>query len=291
MKKIIIIFITTMICTINVSAEEIYFENLNGATLTKEQYNTLIKEFRHDTLLIMEKELLNEIKHQKNLKVKKVEKYIQTDEYYDTLGNIVRREEKEIKKDLILNKEYIKDINSLNSVSHTTNMKILTLEIPEVNDKIVRVFLTNEWKSIPSVKSYDVIGIRPLSATNNCDIVILQSSAYQIWDGTNISYNLSSGDNKKYVKKCTGTSGLGVSMNIKNEVSKSLINKLSVGIMYDKPTYLIIEGTYQHATSTLSLSDSKSYTFHATGFGGVLKFNDSIISKKYDGMQGVTIQY
>ena len=49
--------------------------------------------------------------------------------------------------------------------------------------------------------------------------------------------------------------------------------------------------TYQHATSALTLANSKSYTFSSSGLGGVLYYSNSTIRNKYDGMQGLSMNY
>ncbi len=49
---------------------------------------------------------------------------------------------------------------------------------------------------------------------------------------------------------------------------------------------LLVRGAYEHATSTISLADSKNYSFSRSGQGGVFAFNGSI-GNKYDNMIGV----
>ena len=45
-----------------------------------------------------------------------------------------------------------------------------------------------------------------------------------------------------------------------------------------------VYGTYQHATTNVSLATSKSYTISSSGLGGVLNHS---YSSYYGGMQGV----
>ena len=49
-----------------------------------------------------------------------------------------------------------------------------------------------------------------------------------------------------------------------------------------------VYGSYQHASSTTTLSESKDYTISHLGYGGVIKFSDSV-KEKYDAMTGVSI--
>lgn len=55
--------------------------------------------------------------------------------------------------------------------------------------------------------------------------------------------------------------------------------------------YFLVEGTYQHATSNLTLSASKQYVFDATGLGGVLLFNSNSTRDKYDKTAGLFVQF
>ena len=76
-------------------------------------------------------------------------------------------------------------------------------------------------------------------------------------------------------------------MNIVDSVSSSLSNSMSVTIINNSTTYTAY-GTYQHATSDVTLSQSKNYSISSSGLGGVLAFANSVIGY-YDGMQGVDI--
>ena len=59
------------------------------------------------------------------------------------------------------------------------------------------VTITNTWLSLPKVRSFDVIALRP--ATNSMTINVNSGmiSGYQKWDGNTISYNSSSSNTKK----------------------------------------------------------------------------------------------
>ena len=49
-----------------------------------------------------------------------------------------------------------------------------------------------------------------------------------------------------------------------------------------------IYGSYQHASTTATLEESKKYTISHLGYGKVIKFNDNV-KKKYDAMTGVDL--
>ena len=140
------------------------------------------------------------------------------------------------------------------------------------------ITITNTWLSIPSVKSYDVIGYRN---GTGAAVSINSVSGYQKWDGNVISYN-SGSENYK-----SAGNGCGISMNIVDNVSRSLENSMTVTVINNAYTYTAY-GTYQHAQSNVTLAQSKNYTVNANGLGGVLDFAASVRGY-YDGMQGVNI--
>lgn len=75
-------------------------------------------------------------------------------------------------------------------------------------------------------------------------------------------------------------------MNIVDDVSTSLSNSMAITLLTGALPFTVY-GTYQHATSDLTLSQSQNYTFSSSGLGSVLKFANSV-SSKYDGMKGVS---
>ena len=47
-------------------------------------------------------------------------------------------------------------------------------------------------------------------------------------------------------------------------------------------------GSYQHATSAITLNESRNYNFHINGYGNVFQFGTTGL-EVYDGMAGVDI--
>ena len=77
--------------------------------------------------------------------------------------------------------------------------------------------------------------------------------------------------------------GVGISMNLVDSGSDYKLYLFIKGTSNPGTTY----GTYQHATSNISLNTSKSYTFTTSpnsGLGGVLNHN---YPSYFDNMQGV----
>lgn len=134
----------------------------------------------------------------------------------------------------------------------------------------------NVWKNIPSVKSYDVIGIR---FSTNFDVV--GAVGYQYYNGTSIQYS-PNGTNTKI-----SNNGVGTSMNIADSASSGLHMNLKIQGRADTPGTVYFGGSYQHATSTTTLAQSQNYNFSSSGYGGVFAFASSV-SGKYDAMQGVS---
>lgn len=150
------------------------------------------------------------------------------------------------------------------------------------------VTITNTWLSIPATKSFDVIALRPASNSMTVNINKNTISGYQKWDGQYVNYDKSSA-NTKVSSSFTGNGGLGISMNIVDGVTSSLENSMTVYFLSGADPFNIY-GTYQHAQSDVSLSESQNYSFSSSGLGNVLNFASSVKSK-YDAMQGVYLSY
>ncbi len=143
--------------------------------------------------------------------------------------------------------------------------------------------LSAHWKYIPNTRSYDVIGFRGdgFSFRNGSQSgeqrYYLSGSYHYVnysWNGTNI---------KKF------SNGFGISMNIVNSSIESLDLSISCDIK-DDITHPELFGSYQHATSNLTLANSQNYTLGSAGLGWVFVYPYNI-SSKYDGMGGVVITY
>lgn len=78
----------------------------------------------------------------------------------------------------------------------------------------------------------------------------------------------------------------GISMNIVDTTSLTSLSCAMGRKLDSKARPFTMYGTYQHATSKVTLSQSQDYSFGSGGLGNILKF-DSSVKSKYDGMQGV----
>ena len=156
---------------------------------------------------------------------------------------------------------------SLYSLSHETNAKILKLATSCSTTCMVTSTLS--WKNVPNVKSYDLIG------------------AYA--SGTKIKYFkkalLSYGSNSttSVEKNVTST---GVSSTFKLPDTKELMTIVQQFEVNKDGTIYV---SYQHAKKSISLANSRKYSFSASGYGGVYNFSFDV-SSYYDGMGGVKTQ-
>lgn len=262
--------------------EDIYYTNLNGVNLTKQQYDNLLKVFDEDTIATMEQSGIDIYKNETNL-TKTVEvKYIRTDYFLDAYGNVAVSSDTEVSEsDAVLFIENQKNGLQTAASSHQTSMK--RLEISGVAGTLdVKTFtITNTWLSMPQVRSFDVIAFG--NGENSTVYTFGNISGYQKADGEIINYS-SNGTNIKKDKN----GGVGISMNIVDSVSSSLVNSLTVSFYtYDDP--FLGYGTYQHATSDVTLSQSQNYTFSTSGYGNVLNFASSVRGY-YDNMKGVELE-
>lgn len=295
MKKILIsILMTMMILPTGVYAQETepYYTNINGATLTEVQYTRLREVFSEDTIYTMTVDAINLLKDETQFRTTEEVKYIRIDDYYDRSGNYIDTIETEVTEKEALN---FSDNNQTSTyawnVTHQTSMKKLYMQVvlSGVGESQKTVTLTNTWLSLPSTRSYDVIALRPGQNSLTVNVNSSTISGYQKWDGNYINYSANS-DNTKISTVFDGNGGIGISMNIKDDVTTSLENSLSVTFASGSNPFKIY-GTYQHAQSSVTLSESQNYSFSSAGLGKVLAFNSSSIESKYDRMSGVYLSY
>lgn len=288
MKKILIItsiFLSSIILVPRVNASETFYTNNLNVNMTEEQYNMLSTKVSEDIIAnLSQEEFDSAISDLDNIEEEVIEMYVQTTYYTDPAGNEHYYEE-EITEDEYENFNPIQPMSdcSTGAACWETNAKKVYLAIgsfPE--EKSYMYILTNTWKSIPKVKSFDVIALR--WNINGGNFTVTNYYGFQEYDSSSIRY-AKGGDNSKAT-----SDGVGISMNIVDSTSSSLLNQLVVHGYYTSYTDVVVAilyGTYQHATSNLTLSQSKSYSFSNSGLGNVLYYSNSTIRNAYDGMQGI----
>lgn len=158
--------------------------------------------------------------------------------------------------------------NSLNtrSLVYETQMKQLKVSSSCSSDCIVATTLI--WKSLPAIRSYDLIG----AFFDNTSLV------------GNVSSYLLSGNN--YISPSnTLTNSNGVSATIKLPNGN---NNMEVVQQFMVKRSGSINVSYQHARKSITLANSKKYILSRSGYGGVFDFDESI-SSYYDAMGGITL--
>lgn len=133
------------------------------------------------------------------------------------------------------------------------------------------ITLLATWKGVPTIKSYDVIAVRFDNVSLNGSYTFKQ--VYVANGSMKVSYD---SYNQNF------SNGFGSSFLLGNG------SGLEISLMFMASGNGKIYGSYQHASSSASLSDSMKYSISYLGNGGVIKFDESVRSK-YDAMPGVEI--
>ena len=256
-----------------VNAED--FVTNEGYTIPQIVYNDLLKIFSPARIETMPYDNYQQIMSL-NLdfdNVQKDVKYIKT-EYNNITGQSVETE--------ITEAEY----NNLENIPSTmtsyveTNYKKQVLNLIKTGSAQAYAELSLVWKVQPAVRSFDVIAMRDA----NLNLVNGTQTGYQIYNDGSSSTNSSI----RYAFDGTNinnqSNGFGISMNLKNGSLSYL--ECVIDAIYTIEGYAAhVFGSYQHATSDVSLATSKNYTLDGSGMGHVILFNNNI-SSYYDGMQG-----
>ena len=227
-----------------VSAEatnNIYYTNQNGINLTEKEYNLVKNMFDEHFVEIMNQE---DYEHISRLDVNN------------------RQVELTIKEP-----DYIQSRTS--SFVETQGKKLVIGKSCYGNG--CAIIMTNTWKYVPKVKSYDVIGAMFSNTSLSSDGYVTTFK----FDGVNHTCN-------NYVKK---SDGIGCSYKLDSKATQEFYTYMNFDVYPNGLVY----GSYQHATSSVTLSQSKNYTFHINGYGNVFLFNTTKAKDSYDGMDGVSI--
>ncbi len=290
MKKIMLFLLCAFFASgIQVYASEnTYITNLNGINMTKEQYQYLSNFYTEKTIMNMTEEKFDSEMNRIFSPKEESQKYIKTVTYFDMQGvptsNDYEISEQEYNNPII---PYANNCTEDFAIGcWETSYKKLHMVIwgsGETKVETERIVLINDWKVMPKVRSYDVIGVRYYNwqLTNAWGDQTSISSNEGV-NTTEYSYN---GANMNIQ-----SNGVGISQNLYNYSSTySLSNRIVAegNVLAD---HIGRYGSYQHATRDVTLAQSKNYSFNSNGLGEVFAFNSGIGSY-YDGMQGVSHAY
>ena len=149
---------------------------------------------------------------------------------------------------------------------HTTSYKSLSIT-SSCGSTNCLIILSLDWLANPAVRSYDVMGALFHNVTRQSTPVTTYADS--ISSNTTGTYKYAS-------------DGFGASF------------KLGTGsnIFVTQQFYVsrggTVFGSYQHATSAITLNESRNYNFHINGYGNVFQFGTTGLDV-YDGMAGVDI--
>lgn len=158
-----------------------------------------------------------------------------------------------------------------------TNMKYLALLVESDGSDVVFTFYNN-WKSMPSYKSFDVIGMR---WTGDFSYYSYYGEQYTNGNSGVIEYYPGNGNFK------TGTNAIGLSQNLVDSATQIQSKLILVG---ECTTSGRVYASYQHARANITLATSKKYNFSSSGMGNVFAFYDGVGSY-YDNTIGLSKSY
>ncbi len=219
---------------VKVNAQENYYENVQGVKLTEKEYNFYT-----------------------NMYWEGYQEYITVDDY------------ETFKKMDVFDKEIDKKIVSNSPLTRTTSVTSnnRVLSITKVCSTNCVFSLVNSWNSKPTIRSYDVIGVRLKG-------VKLVSKNGVLVTGANYS--------KKYDSAKSFDNGFGYSILLPN------VENIRTTLTFTTTKGGTVYGSYQHAISNTTESISKQYTIGLGGYGGVFNFTGTA-KNIYDKAPGVDI--
>ncbi len=125
---------------------------------------------------------------------------------------------------------------------------------------------TATWTGVPNIRSYDVIGAY-LGGTELIGTPVTTVGSTTTTDGS--------------LEIVKASNGFGVSIKLPSTGTNVIVNQL---FKVTKGGY--IYATYQHAMKSISLENSKKYTFSTHGYGNVFVFS-GVAEDTYDRMGGL----
>lgn len=155
---------------------------------------------------------------------------------------------------------------TLADVSYATGSK--KIQLASACGTTCSMAITLRWLKSPNVRSYDLIGAySPTSGS------LKFSNSRILYDETSTQY-------KEYRQESHG-----VSATMKLPASGE---DIIIIMEFKANSGTRVYASYQHAKKTISLANSRKYSFLGSGYGGVFRFDESV-SSYYDAMGGVIL--
>lgn len=266
-KFVFVVSVMLVICIpVRVMAMEntdSYYTNRNGVVMDEANYNNLVEKLTANYVEFMTQNEYNDLKDHPLDIVNQSDVIIDTVEYNG------------VPVDMIAPCAVSGSLNVYQTAS-----KKLSITIMNYGTNEYYVQASNEWLSIPKVRSFDVFAMRP------DDGFTIHDTTQQ---GTQYYSSSSSADAILYQYNGANTmrfsNGFGMSMNIvDNSNITTLLNVITARVYGSKGT---VSASYQHATSTVTKAQSMDYFLNVNGLGGCIQFNQTAVYQKYDKMAGV----
>lgn len=236
-KVIFGIMLGMILFTKNVNAQGIFYQNDLGVAFSKQEYEFI-----------------------SNMYWEGYQDYLTLDDYNEFKNmDLFNQPIKKTTKEII-------DVPLTKGASVISNLRTLTIAKSCSNNCVIS--LVNKWNGTPTIKSYDVFGVRVTGVSI-----------------TNIKNALVSGQNygKSYSNPKVYNNGFGFSVLVPN------VNNVKASVTFITTKGGTVYGSYQHAMRNTTEAVSKQYNIGIGGFGGVFNFNGSAIDI-YDNAPGVDIQ-
>ncbi len=231
------IMLGMMVFTKNVNAQEIFYQNDLGVILSKQEYEFI-----------------------SNMYWEGYQEYLTLDDYNEFKGiDIFNQPIEKTTKEII-------DVPLTRGASVTSNLRTLTIA-KSCSDNCV-ISLVNKWNGTPTIKSYDVFGVRVTGVSI-----------------TDIKNALVSGQNygKSYSNPKVYNNGFGFSVLVPN------VSNVKTSVTFITTKGGTVYGSYQHAMRNTTEAVSKQYTIGLGGYGRVFNFTGSALDI-YENAPGVDIQ-
>ena len=228
------------------------FTNYFNIVMTNEQYNNLLNlGFSEEEIYYMNEETFNENKDL-NASLKAV-----TSKYYKSIYTDLNGNPQTIE---ITESEYNNTSSNQMRGYVETTYKRLDAYISQIDDTKFRYKTTTRWKSMPSVRSYDIVGLAFSSPYVKISGLVKFQFNYCISNGTCYA------DGSYYNKKEYYNGGSAVYKFPTNAVSMTAMMYYDVvKDTTDTITSQLIHGDYAHATSNVTASIYNNHTMTRGG--------------------------
>lgn len=191
--------------------------------------------------------------------------------YYEGYQKSITLEEfnsysKDEMKPELVKTNYVNNIQLFSSSINTLSKNLKISSSPSASYK--RIVVVATWTTFPSKRSNDLIGA--------------YLSGISLYGGVTTTLEYSGGSYTSSEIQ-NFNNGFGVSIKLPTSGSNIIISQT-----FRTTTGGIVYASYQHATSNVTLFDSKNYTIGYGGYGHVFEFTNGMGSR-YDAMSGVYI--